>query len=274
MRAILIPFCVACALFGQARIPGPGGGLTAIVATPTASPGQGVYTSAPSVTASDSTAGSTICYTNDGTTPTAPVPGTCSGGTTLTYTVALTPSGRTTYNFMGTKAGLMNSGVTTQIYAVDTAFVTGQTIGTLRSDFTGCVGMQIGALTGAITVDGIGRWIVAGNTATHTLVLADVSSTTLASCSLNTSGLSAAAFHYCLLATPVVLATSTTYLVYSQETSGGDQWYNDDTTVTATAGSVNTGAYASSPSGPNCGAPGLSGAGATHSFGPVTMAYR
>jgi hypothetical protein len=49
------------------------------------------------------------------------------------------------------------------------------------------------------------------------------------------SGGSAGQFTYASLATPVTLAANTAYYLVSAETSGGDPWYNDDTSVTATS---------------------------------------
>ena len=59
----------------QAVLLGLGGEPTD--ATPTFSPGAGTYSSTQSVTISTVTSGATLCYTTDGTTPTATVPGTC-----------------------------------------------------------------------------------------------------------------------------------------------------------------------------------------------------
>ena len=85
-------------------------------ATPTASPAAGAYTSAQSVTLSDSTASAVICYTTDGSTPTATTPGTCSHGTT--YTSAITVSATTTILAIGTLAGGTNSPVFSAAYTI------------------------------------------------------------------------------------------------------------------------------------------------------------
>lgn len=92
--------------------------ITPIVATPTASPVAGTYTSTQSVTLSDSTGGASICYTTDGSTPTAPVAGTCSGGTTLTYSSAITVATTTTIKAIGTLSGNTNSTVGTFAYII------------------------------------------------------------------------------------------------------------------------------------------------------------
>lgn len=92
--------------------------IAPIVATPTASPVAGTYTSTQSVTLSDATGGASICYTTDGSTPTAPVAGTCSGGTTLTYSSAITVATTTTIKAIGTLSGDTNSAVGTFAYII------------------------------------------------------------------------------------------------------------------------------------------------------------
>jgi len=85
------------------------------VATPTFNPGSGTYISAPTVTIATSTAGATIYYTTDGSTPTtsstvytAPVP--------ITTATATTPEG---LQAIATKSGLKNSSVGTASYIVN-----------------------------------------------------------------------------------------------------------------------------------------------------------
>ena len=88
---------------------------TPTVATPTCTPTSGAPPQ--TVTCSDSTSGASICYTTDGSTPTASTPGTFAGGTTLTYSGAITIStGPTTLNVLGTKAANLNSSVQSYTY--------------------------------------------------------------------------------------------------------------------------------------------------------------
>lgn len=91
-------------------------GSTPVVANPTFSPAAGTYTSAQSVTISTTTAGATICYTVDGTTPTATTPGTCSHGTTYSGPVSVSTS--QTLNAIGTLSGDTNSSVATAAYVI------------------------------------------------------------------------------------------------------------------------------------------------------------
>lgn len=88
------------------------------VAKPTDSPGAGTYTSTQTVTLSDATAGSTICYTTDGSTPGAATPGTCDSSPTQTYSGGFSVAATTTVKAIGTKAAMINSGVLTSIYTI------------------------------------------------------------------------------------------------------------------------------------------------------------
>lgn len=84
--------------------------------TPTASPAAGSYFSTQSVSLSDTTAGASICYTTDGTTPAASTPGTCSHGTT--YSGAITVSSSETIRALGTLSGKTNSPVAVFAYVI------------------------------------------------------------------------------------------------------------------------------------------------------------
>ena len=81
------------------------------VATPTFSPDGGAYTSAQTVTISCATAGATIRYTLDGSTPTA--------NSTL-YSSPITISQTTTVKAIGIKSGMLNSYVGTAEYTIVT----------------------------------------------------------------------------------------------------------------------------------------------------------
>lgn len=93
--------------------------ISSTVATPTASPVGGTFTSTTGpITLSDATSGATICYRTDGTNPAATTPGTCdAGSTTYSGTFAFTVT--TTLKALGTKAGSTNSGIMTQVYTVN-----------------------------------------------------------------------------------------------------------------------------------------------------------
>ena len=92
----------------------PGGTPTA--ATPTFSPAAGTYSSTQSVAISTSTSGATICYTSDGSTPTADGAGTCTHGTT--YTTAVSVATTLTLKAIASKSGYTDSGVASALYTI------------------------------------------------------------------------------------------------------------------------------------------------------------
>jgi hypothetical protein len=79
------------------------------VATPTFSPAAGTYSSAQTVTISDSTSGSTIYYTTNGTTPTT---------SSTKYTSAITVSATQTLEAIATDSGHSNSAVGSAAYTI------------------------------------------------------------------------------------------------------------------------------------------------------------
>ena len=79
-------------------------------ATPTFSPTGGTYTSAQSVTLTESTTGATVYYTTDGTTPTT--------GSTK-YTGAITVSSTETIHAIAVASGFSNSAVVSAAYTID-----------------------------------------------------------------------------------------------------------------------------------------------------------
>jgi carbohydrate binding protein with CBM56 domain/chitobiase/beta-hexosaminidase-like protein len=85
------------------------GGGTSTVATPTFSPPGGTYPSAQSVTLSDATAGASIRYTVDGSTPTA--------SSTL-YSGPISVTTTRTVNAIGILAGQTNSAVASATYTI------------------------------------------------------------------------------------------------------------------------------------------------------------
>ena len=91
--------------------------INGTVAVVTFSPGTGSYATTQNVSLSTVTGSAVICYTTDGSTPTATTPGTCSHGTT--YSGAITVSTSQTITALATKAAFVNSGVTSAAYAIN-----------------------------------------------------------------------------------------------------------------------------------------------------------
>jgi hypothetical protein len=113
-------------------------------------------------------------------------------------------------------------------------FVQSKSLGSLRNNFSGWVGMQISIGSSPVSVTGLGRICVSGNTGTHTvkLVLAsngqDVAG---GSVSINTVGGTAGSFIYESFAEPVTMSANTNYYLVSEEVASGDQWCDYDTTI-------------------------------------------
>ena len=119
------------------------------------------------------------------------------------------------------------------------ASVTG--FGALRSNFGAPVGcIFLAPATNPLIATALGRWVVAGNSGTHTIYLCDLgtgilSLTIKATTSVNTSGATSGQFLYGAI-TPVQMVASHYYAVLSVEVNTGDQWYdNTGTTCTVNA---------------------------------------
>lgn len=102
------------------------GPLTIYAPPPVFSVGTGRYTSAQIIAiiappgARAPTVAYAICYTVDGTTPTAPTAGTCSGGTTQTYSgpITLTTGAHEVINAIITSSTLTNGPMVANVYTI------------------------------------------------------------------------------------------------------------------------------------------------------------
>lgn len=94
-----------------------GGGGTPTAATPTLSPTSGTFSSSQSVTISDTTSGSSIWYTTDGSTPVV--------SSSPLYTGALTLTATTTVNAVASASGFLTSAMGTGTYTLTTPTLTG-----------------------------------------------------------------------------------------------------------------------------------------------------
>lgn len=148
---------------------------------------------------------------------------------------------------------------------MSTPFITAQSLGTLRNNNTGTTGFILQVGPSDLTVDALGRWVVSGNSGSHDVTIYDIAgASVVATATINTSGATAGDYKYVSI-TPVTLTAGKRYAIESAETNGGDQWYDDDTTVTQdpTAGTVESAVF-SHTSAHN---------GYNNSYGPVNFKF-
>jgi hypothetical protein len=133
--------------------------------------------------------------------------------------------------------------------AASTSFATGVNAnGTLRNNSTAFIGMRITVGGSAISVTQLGRYMVAGNSGTHTLKIiraSDGAELGSASVNMGTGTADSLGFKYATLSSPVTLAANTAYYIVSGETAGGDQWRDNinTTLTTTTAATLNGSVY-------------------------------
>jgi hypothetical protein len=128
-----------------------------------------------------------------------------------------------------------------------TPFVTGYGLSgqSLRNDFTGWVGMKLTVGSNPLTVSSLGRICVANNALTHTVKFVNASSGSDvpgASVTVSMAGCTAGQFVYSPIS-PVTLPAAASYYLVSQETQGGDQWYDQGAISATTAATLNNSVY-------------------------------
>jgi hypothetical protein len=145
-------------------------------------------------------------------------------------------------------SGLASAGVNLTVNAPQTAvFVTGYALGgqSPRNDFTGWVGMKLTVGANPLSVSSLGRICVANNSQVHTMKFVNASNgsdISGASAPVNMAGCTAGQFVFSSIS-PVALPAATSYYLVSQETQGGDQWYDQGAISATTAASVNSSVY-------------------------------
>lgn len=126
--------------------------------------------------------------------------------------------------------------------------ITGFNNSALRRNFTGWVGTKLTIGAAGRTVNSLGRLCAVGNGGMHAVKLVQASNgidVPGGSATVNMASCTPGQFVYAALGSPIVLAAGTSYYLVSQETSGGDQWY-DLTSVTARPSiTFNSGVYSS-----------------------------
>jgi RHS repeat-associated protein len=121
-----------------------------------------------------------------------------------------------------------------------TELITSVTAGGVRNNFDGWVGFKFVTGDRPMSVTHLGRYVLSGNGAAHTvkIVKPDGSDLSGASVSVPTSGATAGQYTYAALSSPVTLAPNSAYFIVSGETSGGDTWYEYNTALTPGVGTV------------------------------------
>jgi hypothetical protein len=141
-------------------------------------------------------------------------------------------SGNRTYGPVDFKYSLGTAAATGNI-----SFVTGATLGTLRNNYSGWVGFSFRVGTIPMAVSAVGRYASPGDSQSHTVKLVDAATgadVLNGSASVMMSGAVPGWMAYAPLASPVTLAAGKTYYLLTQETMGGDHWYDTNTTVQTT----------------------------------------
>ncbi|MCL4179421.1 MAG: S8 family serine peptidase, partial [Verrucomicrobia bacterium] len=137
------------------------------------------------------------------------------------------------------KGGVSTDTVDVQVQgtAINTSYVTGASVGRLRNDYGGYLGMIVEVGTEPIVVTELGRWVLSGNSQSHEVKLVravDGEDVPGGSVTVDMAGQTAGGFVYARLPEPVKLAANTRYYLVSEEVLGGDQWHNRDTLLTTT----------------------------------------
>lgn len=150
------------------------------------------------------------------------------------------------------------------------AFITGVTLGTPRPGQNGLYGMEIQIGPVDLTIQTLGRAFALGVTSQHEIKLIDGNTATeLGHAFVDASTVPDGDFIYGgLKPSPVTVSAGKLYYIVSEEFTGGDQFYDQDTTVqTRPDAEVTRAIYSDSP--------GLyvPVGNAGHAYGPVSFQY-
>ncbi len=130
------------------------------------------------------------------------------------------------------------SGVRAYVPPAREPLVTAATLGNASNAYTRWQGGRITVGSSDLTVTELGRMMAPGNTGIHTIKLVDAATgqdIPGGSVSIDLTHWRATQFKYGKLTTPVVLQAGQIYYVVSNETAGGNSWYNEQTPVTTTS---------------------------------------
>src|SRR6185437_16921804 len=150
--------------------------------------------------------------------------------------------------------------------------VTGVSLSTnVRNNFDGWVEFELTVGSTPLVVSDLGRWVRSGNSGTHTVKLVGANGLDIpgAAVTVSTAGATAGEFKYVALTNAITLASDTSYYLVSQEVSGGDTWYEWDSTLTSSgAATINNPIYA-----PNGSSSFGQVGGSNNSYVPVSLRY-
>ncbi len=127
------------------------------------------------------------------------------------------------------------------------SFLTGYALNgpPLRNDYTGWVGMKLTMGASPLAVSSLGRICVANNAATHGVKLVTASNgadVPNGAVTVSMAGCTPGQFVYAAV-NSVSLQPGVTYLLVSQETAGGDRWYDYGSISTTNVAAVNSSVY-------------------------------
>ena len=128
------------------------------------------------------------------------------------------------------------------------AFITGYALNapSLRNDFSGWVGTKFTVGSSSLTTASLGRICIAGNSLSHAVKFVDAGTGTDlpgGSVTVNMAGCPPGQFQYSVLSNPPTLQAGASYYLASQESSGGDRWYDFGTLSTTSVAAVNNPVY-------------------------------
>ncbi|HYT92746.1 MAG TPA: PA14 domain-containing protein, partial [Gemmataceae bacterium] len=178
-------------------------------------------------------------------------------------TATVAPAG-TPWTFTG-NAGVYRS-------ATHPTATTGQTLGTIITPSTSqAVGYRFTVGSSNLVVYALGRWVVAGNSGTHTLHLFSAADgSEIESADLDTSTATAGQYAYVNLPFPITLQAGRTYYVLSDEWAGEDRYADQNTTLSGASGITINGAARGVW---NNGWTFTSGTSGNHAYGPLNFTF-
>lgn len=115
----------------------------------------------------------------------------------------------------------------------ETSWITSFTPGLPHSVFDGTVGVKITVGGSNVVTTKVGRYCVATNSGTHTFHVNHNNVSDNTTVSINMSGCTAGTFVYVALVT--TLLANEVYYLGTEETSAGDLWLDNDSTVAVTS---------------------------------------